>query len=365
MALPAPVLLAVQLAAITAACRLAARAVRPLLQPPVVGEMIAGILLGPSLLGALAPAASAALFPAESLPLLTWAGLAGLSIHMLGSGIATRAEVAFAQARSAARISAAGLLAPFVFGAGLAFALHGRGDLFGPGVGAGTAALFLGAAMSITAFPVLARILADRGLTGTPLGAVVLSAGALDDVAAWLVVCGLVWAFKAEATLLISLSFLAGLFLSPSGTVARVRARVVGWTDALLLPVYFATSGLKTSIGLLDGSWGIFLLILLAATLGKGGACWLAASLEGRPRGEALAIGALMNARGLMELIIINIGLQRGIIGEGLFATLVIMAIVTTLMASPIFDRLVGKGFSGEPQPDEGGGDARGAAVRS
>ncbi|UPT76053.1 MAG: cation:proton antiporter [Elusimicrobiota bacterium] len=150
--------------------------------------------------------------------------------------------------------------------------------------------------------------------------------------------CGLVWAFKAEATLLISVCFLAGLFLSPSGAAARVRARVAAWTDALLLPVYFATSGLKTSIGLLDGSWGVFILILLAATLGKGGACWLAARLDGRPRGEALAIGGLMNARGLMELVILNLGLAHGLIQPRLFTMMALMAVATTFAAAPIYE---------------------------
>ena len=146
----------------------------------------------------------------------------------------------------------------------------------------------------------------------------------------------------------------------PRSVARDTIARIQPLTVTLLLPLFFTYSGLNTRIGLLNTPflWLICGAVMVAAVGGKGVACWLAARATGVPQREALGIGILMNARGLMELIIINIGLQRGIIGPGLFATLVIMAVVTTLMASPIFDRLVGKGFT-----DTGAANADGAAA--
>lgn len=338
--MPAPALFLTQIAVIALCARLAARAGRPLLQPAVVGEMVAGILLGPSLLGLLWPAAEAALFPRESLRWLSLAGQAGLMVHMLGVGLETRGEVFRRQARGAAAVSSAGLVAPFVLGALLAAALFSDAALFGPGVGRTTACLFLGAAMSITAFPVLARIIADRGLTGSPLGTLVLSAGALDDLVAWAVVSALVWKFKAEATLLLSAAFALGLVLPRGGVADRLRARVEPLTTRWLLPVYFVCSGLNTEIGLLSGPrlWGSFLLILAAASAGKAGACWLAARAVGRPPDEAAAIGVLMNARGLMELVILNMGLAHGLITPTLFTMMALMAVATTFAAAPLYE---------------------------
>lgn len=356
MAMPAPALLLVQLAVIVLCARLAARAARPLLQPPVVGEMIAGILLGPSLLGLLWPAASAALFPRESLHWLSLAGQAGLIVHMLGVGLETRGEVFRRHAQGAAAVSLAGLVAPFVLGALLAAALFSDASLFGPGVGRTTACLFLGAAMSITAFPVLARIIADRGLTGSPLGTLVLSAGALDDLAAWTVVAALVWSFKIDSVILLSAAFAAGLLLPRGGFADRLRSRVEPLTNRWLLPVYFVCSGLNTEIGLLSGPrlWGIFLLVLAAASVGKAGACWLAARAVGRPPEEAAAIGALMNARGLMELVILNIGLAHGIITPVLFTMMALMALATTFAAAPLYELTRRLKPRGAPLPSPG-----------
>ena len=338
--MPPPALFLVQIAVIALCSRLGARAGRPLLQPAVVAEMIVGVMLGPSLLGRLWPGAAAALFPSESLRWLSLAGQAGLLLHMLGMGIETRGVVLRGQARDAASVSLAGLIAPFALGALLASWLHSDAALFGAGVGRLTACLFLGAAMSITAFPVLARILQDRGLTGSPLGTLVLSAGALNDLAAWGVVSGLVWTFKVEATMLLSAAFVLGLALPRGGVVDRLRARLDPMSSRWLLPIYFVCSGLNTSLSLLDGPrlWGIFFLILAAASVGKGGACWLAARAGGRPPREAAAIGVLMNARGLMELVILNIGLAHGIITPTLFAMMALMAIVTTVGASPLYE---------------------------
>jgi Kef-type K+ transport system membrane component KefB len=265
--------------------------------------------------------------------------------------------------------------------------------------------LFMGASMCITAFPMLARIIHFKKLTGTVMGTVALGAGAINDAAAWcllalvlasfennwshalvnisagiayvaftlllirpLLARGKEWLIRngtlTDAGLVVGLALMAlgawftdlvglhavfGAFVMgaamPRGVVARdLIGRIQPLTVALLLPLFFTYSGLNTKIGLLNTGflWLMCGAILLAAVLGKGVGCWLAARATGIPNREALGIGTLMNARGLMELIIINIGLQRGVISEGLFATLVIMAVVTTLMASPLFERLVG-----------------------
>ncbi|MBI4060049.1 MAG: cation:proton antiporter [Elusimicrobia bacterium] len=340
MALPSPAFFLVQIAIVAFCARLAARIVRPLLQPPVVGEMIIGVLLGPSLLGRLWPGAEAALFPRESLHWLALAGQVGLAIHMLGAGLDIGGEVFRGQARGAASVSLAGLIAPFSLGMLVAACLYGDGELFGPGIGRSAACLFLGAAMSITAFPVLARILQDRGLTGTPLGALVLSAGAFDDLAAWAVVSALIWKFGAGPTLLLSAAFFLGLILPRDGWADGLRARVEPLSSRWLLPVYFVCSGLNVRLDLLAGPrlWGIALLILLAASVGKGGACWFAARIGGRPPEEAAAIGALMNARGLMELVILNMGLSHALITPTLFTMMALMAVATTFAAAPLYE---------------------------
>jgi Kef-type K+ transport system membrane component KefB len=260
--------------------------------------------------------------------------------------------------------------------------------------------------MCVTAFPMLARIIHFKKLAGTTMGTVALGAGAIDDATAWallavvlasfdrnlsyavanigggiayvLVVllvirpllarwaegvaargllsdrefvgCIVLLALGAWCTDAIGLHAVFGAFVMgaamPRGLVAdELMHRIQPLTVALLLPLFFTYSGLNTQIGLLDSwwLWGMAGLVLLAAVGGKGVACWLAARATGLGNRESLGIGTLMNARGLMELIIINIGLQRGIISPALFATLVIMAVVTTLMASPIFEHLVGR----------------------
>jgi Kef-type K+ transport system membrane component KefB len=274
--------------------------------------------------------------------------------------------------------------------------------------------LFLGASMCITAFPMLARIIHFKGLTGTTMGTVAIGAGAIDDATAWILLAVVLASFEQNMSLaayniggaicfvtvtlliirpllakaaslliqeeklsdggfviglalmalgawftdMIGLHAVFGAFVMgaamPRGVMAReMVARIQPLTVALLLPLFFTYSGLNTKIGLLNTwfLWGMCLAVLVAAVLGKWLACTLAAKATGISNRESMGIGILMNARGLMELIIINIGLQRGIISEGLFATLVIMAVVTTLMASPIFERLVGSG-NYKPEPE-------------
>lgn len=340
MDLPPFALLVLQLAVIAAAARAVGWLLRPLLQPAVMGEMLAGVLLGPSLLGRLWPGAEAALFPAGGREWLIAAGRIGLFVHMLGVGLDSRAHVFRSQVRAALGLSLAGLAGPFVLGAALAVLMHREAGWFGPEIGLTTACVYLGAAMAITAFPVLARILEERGLLGSPLGTLVLSAGAFDDLVAWLVVSVLVASMHMDATLLLSVAFAAGLVLPRGGAVDRLRRRIEPAVAMVFLPAFFAASGLNTRLDLVSGtrSWALLALILGAATAGKAAACWLAARLQGRSAQEAAAIGALMNARGLMELVILNLGLESGIITPALFTLMATMALVTTFAASPLYE---------------------------
>ncbi len=411
-----------QLAVILLFCRLVGVVARRFGQPQVVAEMIAGVLLGPSLFGLLVPEAQAWLFPwdltqttRDTQSYLFPASQLGLALYMFVVGMEFRMDIVAKRLKSSIAVSLAGMIAPFVLGAGLAWVLFHHTELFPERTSLMEAMLFVGASMCITAFPMLARIIHFKGLSGTTMGTVALGAGAIDDAMAWCLLAVVLASFDnnwthalwnigggaayvtvvlfgvrpllgrikgmlvkedslTEAGLVIGLALMAlgawftdliglhavfGAFVMgaamPREVVSRdLIARIQPLTVALLLPLFFTYSGLNTKIGLLNTGflWLMCGAVLLAAVVGKGVACYLAARATGLPNREALGIGTLMNARGLMELIIINIGLQRGIITEGLFATLVIMAVVTTLMASPIFDRLVGKGFGAEePEP--------------
>jgi Kef-type K+ transport system membrane component KefB len=390
------------LAVILVACRLAAAAFSRLGQPPVVAEMIAGVLLGPSFLGQIAPAASAWLFPAAAKPVLFALAQLGLVLYMFLVGVEFDVGLVRRRLRSAAAVSAAGILVPFALGCAIAAAVAGDPRLFAPQATRSEAMLFLGAAMSITAFPMLARIIVENGIAGTALGTLALAAGSTDDVLAWCVLAIVLASFANDASIavlaiggsvafalfvvvvarralapvgraverrgeldertfawLLALVLLAawytdairiyavfGAFLAgtamPRGLVSRTLvARVRPLSVGLLLPVFFTYSGLNTRIDMLDapGLWLLAAGVLAAAVIGKGGACYLAARALGESHADALAVGALMNARGLMELIILNIGLERGLLRPALFAIMVAMAIVTTLAATPVFRR--------------------------
>jgi Kef-type K+ transport system membrane component KefB len=318
-------------------------------------------------------------------------------------GMEFRLDIVRQHVKSSIAVSVAGMVTPFVLGASLAWFFYHHTELFPPRTRLPEAMLFLGASMCITAFPMLARIIHFKGLTGTTMGTVAIGAGAINDASAWcllavvlasieqdvgqavinigggvayvIVVVAVVrpllarmqrFLIQAEAlsesglvigislmaiaawfTDLIGLHAVLGAFVMgaamPRGIVVRdMIARIQPLAVGLLLPLFFTYSGLQTKIGLLNSAylWSMCLAVFVAAVLGKGVACWLAARWSGISNREALGIGTLMNARGLMELIIINIGLQRGVISEGLFAVLVFMAVVTTLMTSPVFDRL-------------------------
>jgi Kef-type K+ transport system membrane component KefB len=391
-----------QVAVILAACHGVAAVARHFGQPKVTSEMIAGVLIGPSLFGMFFPEAQAALFPKPTMTVLYSAAQLGLVLYMFLIGCAFDIGLIRGRARSAFSVSFAGIAVPFLLGILAAGLLAGDTRFFSAQTSSVEAALFLGAAMSITAFPMLARIIHERGLTGQPLGALALTAGASDDVAAWCVLAFVLASFGGDP--MIAIVAVSGGFaytilvlkvfrplLVPFGRLAErhkeltpsmvtfvlVLVMLGAWfTDYirvyavfgafimglamprgivttelqrmfepvvvnLLLPLFFVYSGLNTQIGLALGSsalWGITLLLLLAAVAGKLGGCYLAARLSREPHRDAMGIATLMNARGLMELIILNIGLDAGIITPTLFTMMVIMAIVTTLMTAPLFD---------------------------
>ncbi|WP_240491439.1 cation:proton antiporter [Pirellula sp. SH-Sr6A] len=402
-----------QIAVILLFCRLVGVAAKWVGQPQVVAEMIAGVLLGPSLFGLFWPEWQSWLFPwdvaqqtRDTQSYLFPASQLGLALYMFIVGLEFRVDILRSHFKSSVAVSLAGMIAPFVLGAGLAYYFIYNSSLFPEKTTPFEAMLFLGASMCITAFPMLARIIHFKKLAGTTMGTVAIGAGAIDDAMAWCLLALVLASFDQDPSKVV-MSFGGGIgyVVFVFALVRPIMKRIEGWflrdgvltegglviglalmslgawcTDliglhavfgaflmgaamprkfmseqlidriqplavALLLPLFFTYSGLNTKIGLLNNPslWGYCLLVLFAAIAGKGIACWLAALATGLPNREAMGIGTLMNSRGLMELIIINIGLQRGVISEELFAILVIMAIITTLMASPLFEWLVGK----------------------
>jgi Kef-type K+ transport system membrane component KefB len=390
-----------QLAIIIATCRLVGRAAQRWLgQPQVVGEMIAGVLLGPSVLGLLFPQVEALLFPPESKQVLYVGAQLGVGLYMFIVGLTFDREDFRNQARAASALAFGSMAAPFAVAALMTPWLMGVPGLFAPQVESWQAALFLGAAIAITAFPMLARIIHEAGIAKSPVGTLSLSSGAIGDAGAWVVVAVVIaslggdsmlaWKALGGGTLFaLVMIFIAPRFLArlaavherqgmtmgllgtvlvlflicaflmegagihvvfggfllgaamPRGRFADdLRARIEPFATVFLLPMFFTFSGLNTQLQVVDNVelLAAALAILAASFLAKGGACYAVARLFGHDHATAMSVAALMNARGLMELIIINIGLQRGIIEPGLFAILVVMAIVTTLAASPMFE---------------------------
>ncbi len=330
----------------------------------------------------------------------------GLVLYMFLVGVDFDTNLIRRHLRSALSVSLAGILTPLLLGSLLALLLLRQPSFFSHQILTWEAMLFVGASICVTAFPMLARIIVERGLAGTSLGTLSLAAGSTDDAISWCILA-LVVAVFAHNPLVAVLAIAGGalyalvillpvrLLLRPLGLLVQrqegmrgpllagvlMLVLICGWiTDTigiysifggfilgvamprglfarelkrlleplvttLLLPLFFVYSGLNTSVGLLNSAllWGIALLVLVTAVLGKGVACWLAALLNREPNRRALAIGSLMNARGLMELILLNIGLQQGIITPTLFTMLVLMAIVTTLMSSPLFELVAGR----------------------
>jgi len=404
-------ILLLQIAVILATCRLFGWMVQKWLrQPPVIGEMIAGVALGPSLLGLLAPQFQQALFPPESKPILYVVSQLGIGLYMFLVGLEFRSEDFRTHARGAVAVAITGIVVPFLVAIAATPLLLGVPGLFSANVSPFNATLFLGAAIAITAFPVLARIIHERGLGDSLIATLSLSAAAIGDAIAWCVVAVVLaslgagpqvaalaivggitlsailiflgprlfaplgrlaekervagegmsttllaaalvlFAFSAWTADVIGLHAVFGGFLigtaMPRGVFAeRIKQRLEPFTLAFLLPLFFAYSGLNTQLTIVNtpGLFAIALGVLAASIFSKFIACWAAARLSGQENRSALGIGALMNARGLTELIILNIGLSAGIIGPALFSMMVFMAIVTTLMASPLFEAVYGR----------------------
>jgi len=398
-------ILLLQVAVILALARAVRWIVVPLGQPAVVAEMVAGLLVGPSFLGWLMPRWADALFPSGSLEPLNALSQLGLVLFMFIVGVRVGAPKTGATRRTAAVMSVVSIVVPFVLGAILSLALH---DHLAPaGVGAWPFALFIGAAMSITAFPVLARILQAHQLLDTELGRIAIACAAFDDVIGWLILAGILsvvhmgapqliaarvaglvayvgtmllgvrpglawWARRRGSsgamadglalTLIVVLlsaaatdalgvhalfgAFFAGLMMPKNSNVEASVSLVEPLTRTLLLPLFFAFTGLRTSVRLIDSPALArdAALVLAVAVVGKGGASALAARAMGLPWRAAGALGVLLNTRGLIELVILNIGLEAGILSPLAFSILVVMALVTTIMTSPLLNLLVPAG---------------------
>lgn len=365
-------------------------------QPRVIGEMFAGILLGPSLLGWLAPRTFAMLFPPGGLAPLYFLSQIGLLLFMFQVGLGLDLQELRTRGRAVVIISNISVLVPLVAGATLALYLYPR--LSSAKVPLPVFAMFMGTAMSITAFPVLARILEERNLLRSPVGVVTISCAAVDDITAWCLLAGLTawvhsdkeiwpwftfaglvayvfvmiclvrpvlgryaaWQQKASrgtvalALLFLFLSawtterigihalfgaFVAGAILPRTETFTRILAGHLEMiTSVLLLPLFFAYTGLRTSIHLLNGGtlWFYCALIVVVAVFGKLFGCAVAGRASGMSWRDAFSVGILMNTRGLIELVILNVGLDMGVISPTLFSIMVIMALVTTFMTTPV-----------------------------
>lgn len=402
--------LLIQIGVILVVARIVGFIFRKIHQPQVMGEMVAGILLGPSLLGWLAPAASATLFSPDSLGYLNSLSQIGLLIFMFLVGLELDPQILRGRGHAAVVTSHVSILAPFFLGTLLALYLYPR--LSDDSVSFTNYALFMGIAMSITAFPVLARILTERNLLRTQIGSVTIACAAVDDVTGWSILAGVVLLARAGATTtplwvtilgtavyILGMIFVVRPLLGNLETLFKLRNRlsqdimaiifllllasglITEWLGihalfgaflmgaimpkhygfvhtltekleyvavVLLLPLFFAFTGLRTSIGLVNGAemWFYCFLIILVAVAGKFGGSTLAARITGLSWREAGALGVLMNTRGLMELVVLNIGLDIGVLSPAMFTMMVLMALVTTFMTAPMlewiyFSRLV------------------------
>jgi len=399
-------ILLLQIIVIIVVAKLFAAIFRRIGQPPVMGEMVAGIVLGPSVLGFFWPQISSFLFPAASLGTLGVLSQIGVVLFMFIVGMEVDLEHLREKASSAIMVSHASIVVPFLLGAGLSLSLF---PVLAPANTTFTPfALFLGIAMSITAFPVLARIIRDRQLTESPLARTALACAAVDDVSAWcilaiviaiaratgfagaLLTIGLTAVFILVMLLLVKPSleramssriadsrysrrllasalafalasawitetigihalfggFLAGLVMpSNRGVQTFFEEKIEVFSSAFLLPLFFVFTGLRTKVTLLnDGwSWLVCLAIIIVAIAGKLGGSMLMARWTKMSWRDSFGIGALMNTRGLIELVVLNIGYDLGILSDRIFVMMVIMALTTTFMTAPLLS-LVGIG---------------------
>ncbi|HJS17327.1 MAG TPA: cation:proton antiporter [Anaerolineales bacterium] len=391
-------LLLLQIVIIVLASKLLGSLVSKFGQPLVIGEMIAGILLGSSVLGHFWPKVSNFIFRADSLQNLNFLSQLGLILFMFIIGLELDIHLLKHKAQTAIVVSHASIIIPFAMGVSLAYFLYAT--FAPPHISFLAFGLFMGIAMSITAFPVLARILQERGLTKTPLGSLAITCAATDDVTAWCILAAVIAIVQAGTvssavfTVLLSMvyviamltlvrpwlgrlgakyasaeslnksfvvlsfvvlflsalttevigihalfgAFLAGVSMPAQVSFRKLLAsRIEDVALVILLPLFFAFTGLKTQVGLLnDGAtWLVCGLIILVAVAGKFGGSLFAARFTGQSWSDSFAIGALMNTRGLMELIVLNIGYDLGILSPTVFTMMVLMALVTTLMTCP------------------------------
>lgn len=398
-----------QLVVILMACRVVGWLGQRMGQAQVVCEMIAGVLLGPSLFGLLAPDAFAWLFPTRtatgsphpSMSILYVFSQVGIVLYMFVVGMDFRLDVFAAKAKSAILVAIAGLAAPFALGFLAMLSLDSR-SLYGPGVNPYLGATFVGAAMCVTAFPVMARILYERRMASTPIGTLALSSGALADAAAWCMLAVILTAMKSDprialyaigggTALVVAMWFLGrpglarletwtireggitppvalttlallmlcawysdvirifsvfGAFIfgaaMPRGTLSEgLKAKLEPITNWILLPIFFVYTGLNTRVDQIDGvrGWLLVVGVLILAITGKLVGCMVAARVGGQSWRDSAVIGALMNSRGLMELVLLNIGMREGVIGTELYTILVLMAVITTLITTPLVAR--------------------------
>lgn len=399
------------LVVVIVAVRSVGRLATMLRQPRVLGEIVAGVLLGPSLLGAVAPGVTDHLFATEVLGSIGALAQIGLVLFMFLVGLEVDPGHLRGQARRAVAISHASIVVPFVLGAGLALWLY---DDHGSGSRAAFV-LFVGIAMSVTAFPVLARVLQEAGLASSRIGSLTLTCAAVDDVTAW---CGLAavvavtgssggsdvlltvgltlavvvamlgvvrpllarwgavplwvavalalgsaWVTDAIGVHAIFGAFLAGAVMPAEVGRSSLVERLEGVTEVVLLPMFFVVVGLSTRFGLLDSprSWSVAALVVAVAVLGKLGGSSVAARLMGESWRDALTIGVLMNTRGLTEIVILTVGRDLGVLDEEMFTVMVVMALTTTAMAGPLLGLLGVRSAGSAPARRVGHPQGRGA----
>jgi Kef-type K+ transport system membrane component KefB len=379
-------------------------------QPAVIGEVVAGVALGPSCLGWLLPQVSVFLFPPTVIPSLGAVAQIGVVLYMFLIGLELNPETLRGRVRTALAISQGSIVIPLVLGGTLGFYLYPGFST--PGTSVASFVLFFAVAMSVTAFPVLARILVDRGMQTTPLGTLALACAAVADVSAWCLLAFVIAGGQRDgadplAVSAMTAAFIAVMFLvirpSVVALVARGKDREPGQaaiaaaliamliaaliTEAigvhaifgaflmgavmphdsrlvqalersinhlvavLLLPAFFALAGMRTDVGLLEGwsSWVTLALIVAVATVGKFGGTMLTAHASGLSWRDAAGLGALMNTRGLMELIVLNVGLDLGVISPALFTMMVLMALLTTVATGPVLQALFGSATDAPP----------------
>jgi Kef-type K+ transport system membrane component KefB len=409
----------VALAAIMAGSQALGWVCRRIGQPPVMGEVVGGILLGPSFLGWVWPAGYAGLLPASIVPALGVVAKLGVILYMFFVGVELDPSHVRRQGRATAMISHASMVLPFTLGCLLSLILYPRYS--GADVPFHVFALFVGASMSVTAFPVLARILTDQNMHRTPLGALAISCSAVDDVTAWCMLATVVSVATASPWVGLRTVLLTGAFVAfvltvvaarvrrlaaaceerpeklssalaellvivvlaacateaigihalfgafAVGTTVPCRSRLAGavlaslWdlVSVMLLPCFFAFTGMKTHFGLVQGAgdWAIVALVIVVASVGKFFGSYWTARWCGLSRRDAGVLGILMNTRGLMELIVLTLGLELKILTPQLYAILVLMALVTTFATTPIVRWL----RPPAPVPQTGSGASRAA----